>query len=53
MIQESDFSQVDAVVHSINPQGFFAHAGPLKLFVSAHVRHLCSSWVISANQYYS
>ncbi|CAG7556826.1 unnamed protein product [Fusarium equiseti] len=28
---------VDAVVHSINPQGFFAHAGPLQLFVSAHL----------------
>ncbi|CAF3593561.1 unnamed protein product [Fusarium graminearum] len=28
---------VDAVVHSINPQGFFAHAGPLRLFVSAHL----------------
>lgn len=37
MIQESDLTQVDAVVHSINPQGFFAHAGPLQLFVSAHV----------------
>lgn len=29
---------VDAVVYSINPQGFFAQAGPLRLFVSAHVR---------------
>jgi hypothetical protein len=28
---------VDAVVYSINPQGFFAQAGPLRLFVSAHV----------------
>jgi DNA-directed RNA polymerase II subunit RPB7 len=37
MIQESDLTQVDAVVHSINPQGFFAHAGPLQLFVSAHL----------------
>lgn len=31
--------QVDAVVYSINPQGFFAQAGPLRLFVSAHVRN--------------
>ncbi|KAF4456376.1 Nucleic acid-binding OB-fold [Fusarium albosuccineum] len=28
---------VDAVVYSINPQGFFARAGPLRLFVSAHL----------------
>ncbi|KAK4086649.1 hypothetical protein Purlil1_9039 [Purpureocillium lilacinum] len=28
---------VDAVVYSINPQGFFAQAGPLRLFVSAHL----------------
>ncbi len=28
---------VDAVVFSVNPQGFFAHAGPLKIFVSQHV----------------
>lgn len=34
----SDPDQVDAVVYSINPQGFFAQAGPLRLFVSAHVR---------------
>jgi DNA-directed RNA polymerase II subunit RPB7 len=28
---------VDAVVYSVNPQGFFAQAGPLRLFVSAHL----------------
>ncbi|KEZ44466.1 hypothetical protein SAPIO_CDS3475 [Scedosporium apiospermum] len=28
---------VDAVVVSVNHQGFFANAGPLKLFVSAHL----------------
>ncbi|PFH57455.1 hypothetical protein XA68_15044 [Ophiocordyceps unilateralis] len=28
---------VDAVVYSTNPQGFFAQAGPLRLFVSAHL----------------
>ncbi|KUI57186.1 DNA-directed RNA polymerase II subunit rpb7 [Cytospora mali] len=27
---------VDAVVNSINPHGFFAQAGPLKLFISDH-----------------
>lgn len=30
--------KVDAVVTSINPHGFFAQAGPLKLFISDHVR---------------
>lgn len=34
----ADDGKVDAVVYSINPQGFFAQAGPLRLFVSAHVR---------------
>lgn len=29
--------QVDGVVTSINPQGFFCQVGPLKLFVSAHL----------------
>lgn len=29
---------VDAVVYSVNPHGFFAQAGPLRLFVSSHVR---------------
>ncbi|KAF3346227.1 hypothetical protein VdG1_01328 [Verticillium dahliae VDG1] len=28
---------VDAVVYSVNHQGFFAQAGPLRLFVSAHL----------------
>lgn len=26
------------MVYSVNPHGFFAQAGPLKLFVSSHVR---------------
>ncbi len=30
--------QVDAIAYSVNPHGFFAQAGPLRLFVSAHVR---------------
>jgi DNA-directed RNA polymerase II subunit RPB7 len=29
--------QVDAIVTSVNQVGFFADAGPLPLFVSAHV----------------
>ena len=29
--------QVDAVVNSVNPQGFFAEVGPLSVFVSSHV----------------
>ncbi|KAL1896588.1 DNA-directed RNA polymerase II subunit [Sporothrix stenoceras] len=28
---------VDAVVYSVNPHGFFAQAGPLRLFVSSHM----------------
>lgn len=28
---------VDAVVFSLNPHGFFANAGPLRLFVSSHM----------------
>ena len=32
------FLQVDAIVTSVNQVGFFADAGPLPLFVSAHVR---------------
>ncbi|KAH8885162.1 hypothetical protein GQ53DRAFT_751455 [Thozetella sp. PMI_491] len=28
---------VDAIVYSVNPHGFFAQAGPLKLFVSTHL----------------
>ncbi|KAH8910709.1 hypothetical protein BR93DRAFT_285797 [Coniochaeta sp. PMI_546] len=28
---------VDAIVYSVNPHGFFAQAGPLRLFVSAHL----------------
>jgi len=31
---------VDAIVNSVNHQGFFAYAGPLKLFVSEHVSFL-------------
>ena len=30
-------AQVDAIVTSVNQVGFFADAGPLPLFVSAHV----------------
>lgn len=30
--------QIDSIVVSINPHGFFAQAGPLRLFVSSHVR---------------
>lgn len=37
LFQGLTFAQVDAVVASINPQGFFAQAGPLQVFVSAHV----------------
>ncbi|KAJ2903169.1 hypothetical protein MKZ38_010301 [Zalerion maritima] len=28
---------MDAVVYSVNPHGFFANAGPLRMFVSAHL----------------
>lgn len=28
---------VDAIVDSVNPHGFFANAGPLRLFVSEHM----------------
>ncbi|PMB73064.1 DNA-directed RNA polymerase II subunit rpb7 [Beauveria bassiana] len=35
---------VDAVVYSINPQGFFAQAGPLRLFVSAHLIPSDTKW---------
>lgn len=34
---EANAAQVDAIVYSVNPHGFFAQAGPLRLFVSAHV----------------
>jgi len=34
----ADSLQVDAIAYSVNPHGFFAQAGPLRLFVSAHVR---------------
>lgn len=37
-------AQVDAIVYSVNPHGFFAQAGPLRLFVSAHV---CSLAIIA------
>ena len=33
----ADCRQVDAVVDSVTHQGFFGHAGPLKIFVSQHV----------------
>jgi hypothetical protein len=33
-----DHSQVDAIVYTVNAHGFFAQAGPLRLFVSSHVR---------------
>lgn len=34
---QANSAQVDAIVYSVNPHGFFAQAGPLRLFVSAHV----------------
>jgi DNA-directed RNA polymerase II subunit RPB7 len=34
----ADLNKVDAVVDTLNPHGFFGNAGPVKLFVSSHVR---------------
>lgn len=36
----ADQSQIDAIVVSVNQHGFFAEAGPLRIFVSSHVRIL-------------
>jgi DNA-directed RNA polymerase subunit E'/Rpb7 len=33
----ADQLQIDAIVVSVNQHGFFAEAGPLRIFVSSHV----------------
>lgn len=43
MLTDVFYAQVDAIVSSVNRHGFFANAGPLRLFVSEHVCHSLSA----------